>query len=192
MSLVLASASPRRQELLAMLRPNFECLPSDIDESISAGESASDYVHRMAVEKAQACPIQDAVVVAADTSVVLDEQILGKPANTDHARTLLRNLSGRTHRVLTSVAVRRGKICRSVTVETEVDFVSLSDDLIACYLLTDEPWDKAGAYGIQGFAGSFVSAIRGSYSSVVGLPLVETRELLADFGLAPMWPTHHA
>jgi septum formation protein len=175
-----------------MLFPNFECLPSDIDESIATAESASDYVHRMAVEKAQACPIQDAVVVAADTSVILDEQILGKPANTDHARTLLQTLSGRTHRVLTSVAVRRGQSYRSVTVETEVDFVPLSDDLIACYLLTDEPWDKAGAYGIQGFAGSFVSAIRGSYSSVVGLPLVETRELLAHFGLAPMGPARHA
>ena len=175
-----------------MLCPNFECLASNIDESIHANEVVLDYVLRMAVEKAQACPADDAVIVAADTSVVLDEQVLGKPVDTHHACKLLRRLSGRTHQVLTAVAVRRGQTLRSVTVVTEVDFVTLSDDLIERYLQTDEPWDKAGAYGIQGFAGSFVRTIRGSYSAVVGLPLVETRELLADFGLAPMWPTAHA
>jgi len=175
-----------------MLRPDFSCVACNIDESLRAGELPEDYVCRMAREKAQACPADGALVVSADTSVILDQRVLGKPIDRDHARALLQSLSGRTHQVLTAVAVRRGPTLRSELVATDVDFVTLSEELIDRYLSTDEPWDKAGGYGIQGFAGSFVRAIRGSYSAVVGLPLVETRELLAAFGVLTDWPNTHA
>lgn len=187
MSLVLASASPRRKALLTLLYADFQCLASDIDEAVRAQELPEDYVCRMAIEKAQACPVAEAVVLAADTSVTLNQQILGKPDNSDQARWMLQSLSGRTHQVLTAVAVRQGSVLRTSLVATDVDFVTLSTELIDRYLLTSEPWDKAGSYGIQGFAGSFVRAIRGSYSAVVGLPLAETRELLSGFGLMPTW-----
>lgn len=187
MRIVLASASPRRKELLALLYPHFECMASDIDESIGAGEMPDDYVCRMAIEKAQACAVSDGIVVAADTTVTLNNEVLGKPKNREHARTMLQRLSGCSHRVLTSVAIRLGSQLRTRLVASNVSFADLSADLIDQYLQTSEPWDKAGAYGIQGFAGSFVSTIEGSYSAVVGLPLLETRELLVQFGVAPVW-----
>lgn len=188
MRVVLASASPRRRELLGLLLEGFDCLPANIDESVRPGEAARDYVVRMAREKAGALTVSDAVVVAADTSVVMDNRILGKPDSLDEARATLASLSARTHSVHTAVAVRCNEELRDVLVTTRVGFAELDEALVEQYLQTAEPWDKAGSYGIQGFAGSFVRSIDGSYSAVVGLPLLETRELLASFGVWPQWP----
>lgn len=184
---VLASASPRRRELLSQLLLSFACVPVDIDESPFLNEGPAEYVQRLAVEKANACADASALIIAADTTVTVDGRILGKPEDYADARAMLQRLSARTHQVFTAVALRSGETLAMRCVETSVTFVSLDDDLIAEYLQTDEPWDKAGAYGIQGRAGTFVSGITGSYSAVVGLPLSETRELLAQFGVKPQW-----
>lgn len=186
MAVVLASQSPRRQELLRLLLRDFVCHPVDIDESPRAGESPADYVLRLAEEKARACD-HPGIVLAADTTVSVDGNILGKPVDPDDARAMLRALSGREHTVMTAVAVVGSERLSSRLVTTCVEFVTLDDTLIARYLASAEPWDKAGAYGIQGFAGSFVRRLTGSYSAVVGLPLTETRELLADRGVLPDW-----
>ena len=187
-ALVLASASPRRSELLKLLVSSFECRPVDIDETPRRGESPADYVVRLAREKALACSVEDAVVLAADTTVTLDGLILGKPDSREAARRILSTLSGRTHDVMTAIAARRQEQLAALLVTTRVKFAALDAPLIERYLDTAEPWDKAGAYGIQGYAGSFVRHIAGSYSAVVGLPLLETRELLARFSLSPDWP----
>lgn len=187
MTVILASASPRRKELLMQLLRDFVCAPTHIDETARPDELPADYVLRLAREKALAAPEQEAVIISADTTVALDQQILGKPESREHARDMLSQLADRTHLVHTGVAVRRGDRLLSQLVSAQVSFAPLSPVLIESYLDTDEPWDKAGAYGIQGRAGSFVRSIDGSYSAVVGLPLLETRELLADFGILPDW-----
>ena len=181
-TLVLASASPRRSQLLQLLGVAFECHPADIDETPLRGEKAADYVQRMACEKARAVAqrLNDArPVLAADTTVVLDDDILGKPADYADGLAMLARLSGREHRVMTALCLVFEGAEESCLVTTEVTFVAL--DLATCkaYLATDEPWDKAGGYGIQGLGGALVRSIHGSYSNVVGLPLAETRELLA-------------
>lgn len=186
MAVVLASQSPRRRELLGLLVHDFSCHPVDIDETPRGGEAAADYVLRLAVEKARACD-RSGIVVAADTTVSLDGGILGKPVDRDDARGMLRALSAREHSVMTAVAVVGSGRLSSRLVTTVVEFAPLDDALITRYLASAEPWDKAGAYGIQGFAGSFVRRLTGSYSAVVGLPLAETRELLADHGVLPDW-----
>ncbi len=185
MRLVLASASPRRRELLALLQVPFEVEPADIDETPVPDEVPRDYVLRMAEQKAAASHRVDAVVLAADTSVVIGNDILGKPGSRAEGRAMLSRLSGCHHQVLTAIAVRDGERLESILVATEVSFTVLGDEQIDDYLDSPEPWDKAGAYGIQGFAGSFVRSISGSYSAVVGLPLCETRDLLARFGIRP-------
>lgn len=188
MRLVLASASPRRRELLDQLRATYICDPAHIDESQLPGEAPSAYVQRMAQEKARVVAarhdIPPSVVLAADTSVVVDGSVLGKPRDRDEALAMLRRLSGRQHTVLTALCLRgaRGEHCQLVA--THVEFAALDDAACAAYLATDEPWDKAGAYGIQGVAGAFVRSIQGSYSNVVGLPLYETWQLLALYGIA--------
>lgn len=187
MKVILASASPRRRELLALLVPHFDCQPTDIDESELPDEAPENYVTRLARDKALACVSQDAVVIAADTTVALGRQILGKPNSREHAAAMLRSLSGVDHWVYTGVAVRLGDSVEARCVATRVHFCSLDENLISAYLNTEEPWDKAGAYGIQGLAGSFVERIEGSYSAVVGLPLAETRQLLALFDIEPEW-----
>ena len=179
--LVLASQSPRRRELLALLGVPFRVQPAAVDETPRAGESPDAYVARTAADKARA--VGGAAVLAADTAVVLDDTILGKPRNREDGAAMLRRLSGREHRVLTAVALRCDDREWAVTVATVVTFDRLDAARIDAYLDTDEPWDKAGAYGIQGLAGAFVRSLAGSYSSVVGLPLVETRELLIAAGL---------
>ncbi|MCL1075330.1 Maf family protein [Shewanella dokdonensis] len=185
--LLLASASPRRRELLAQLGLgivdfSFEILAADIDETQHQGEDAATYVSRLAREKAAAGHSRwqhpDGVVLGADTIVVVDDTLLGKPADAAAAHTMLQQLSGRSHKVMTAVAVTDGKHCESVLVSTDVTFCSLNTAQIAAYVASGEPMDKAGAYGIQGLGGSFISRINGSYSAVVGLPLVETRILL--------------
>lgn len=188
MKLYLASSSPRRQELLAQLERPFGLVVPEIDESMAAGESAADYVQRMAVEKAAAGLARlgaeqgAALVLAADTIVVLDGQVLGKPADAAEAAATLRQLSGRSHQVMTAFALQQGQHCSVQRVSTEVRFVALSEADIAWYWRTGEQQDKAGGYGIQGKGGVFVEAINGSYSNVVGLPLAEVRAALQAAG----------
>ena len=185
--LVLASASPRRAELLRQLGVEFEQASADIDELRQPGEGAEDYVVRLAREKSahiQRTLQADRVVLAADTCVLLDDVILGKPEDHFDALAMLARLSGREHRVLTAVCVRRVDQLEEAMTDTRVKFSTLTREQCESYLATDEPWDKAGAYGIQGLAGAFVESIQGSYSGVVGLPLAQTWELLVKLGVA--------
>ncbi|GKX64109.1 Maf-like protein [Pragia fontium] len=180
----LASASPRRRELLTLLQIPFERLVTDVEEQQMSGESAEEYVCRLAKSKAQAGVLvaeRDYPVLGADTIVVLGDQVLEKPKDADDAARILTALSGQRHLVITAIAFanQQDVMCYSVT--TEVIFRQLTEQDITAYIASGEPMDKAGAYGIQGFGGSFVRAIHGSYHAVVGLPLVETRELLAAF-----------
>ncbi|MGQ0503762.1 MAG: Maf family protein [Myxococcaceae bacterium] len=185
---VLASASPRRQELLARLGVPFSVDVASTDEGVRSGERPHDYVRRVAEEKATTVAERhpDALVLAADTSVVLGRSILGKPKNAEDAKVMLTRLSGVTHRVLTAVALA-GASRDGILVSTEVDFRPLSAEEVEWYVRTGEPMDKAGSYAIQGTGGFFVKAIRGSHSNVIGLPLVETVELLRGGGLKLPW-----
>jgi septum formation protein len=183
--LILASASPRRAELLTAAGIPFDVRPSHVDEGIHPGEDARAYACRVATEKGRAAVAQAAgrPVLAADTVVVIDGQILGKPVDEDDARRMLHLLSGRTHEVLTAVALIKDTRCDfpegarkphpvSLQVEvTSVEFARLSEDEIDWYVATGEPRDKAGAYAIQGLASRFVTRIQGSYANVVGLPV---------------------
>lgn len=186
--LILASASPRRRELLDQLGVSFTCIPAHIDESYWVDENPSNYVQRMAQEKGQAIallqPALGWAVLAADTIVVISGTVLGKPKDRADALHMLMALSGRQHSVFTalSLVTVTGMVCQLV--ETKVEFMSLSDATCEAYLATDEPWDKAGSYGIQGLAGAFVRSIEGSYSNVVGLPLCETWQLLSSNGVS--------
>ena len=186
MQFVLASASPRRKSLMQILLGHFECAVPCIDETLKSSECPQEYVLRLAEEKARVCWKEKLVVFGADTSVVLDCKILGKPQDKEQAKKHLASLSGRTHEVHTGIAIWDGRVLSTRHVRTEVDFVDLTSAMIERYLETGEIWGKAGGYAIQGYAGSFVRAIRGSYSSVVGLPLCETRELLMSMGLIPV------
>jgi septum formation protein len=183
--LILASASPRRLELLRLAGLEPVVQPADIDETPLHGEDPVPHVLRLARDKACAVTADDAVVLGADTTVVLDGEVLGKPADAATAVAMLSRLRGRTHTVWTAVAVTDplGRVAETV-VSTEVVFAPLSDAAIAAYVGTGEPLDKAGAYGIQGRAAAFIPRINGSWSNVVGLPLVETLELLRDAGVA--------
>jgi septum formation protein len=180
--LVLASGSPRRRELLGHLGVPFEIHAPDLDESPRSGESPREYVERLAREKAAA--VQGDVVLAADTAVVVDDLVLGKPADPDDAAHMLRLLSGRSHDVLSGVAVRRGARLVAVIERTEVAFVALTDEDVRWYVGTGEPLDKAGAYAVQGAGGRFVSRVEGSPSNVVGLPLHRVVPLLAAAGVS--------
>jgi septum formation protein len=189
--LYLASASPRRRELLAQVGLVPEVIVQDIDETRLAGETPETYVTRLARQKAQValrdprCRL-DLPVVAADTTVVCAGEVLGKPATREEARRMLQLLSNRTHQVLTAVAVARRDSCEVALVITQVRFRALSAAEIDAYWATGEPRDKAGAYGIQGLAAMFISRIDGSYSGVMGLPLFETLQLLRKFGVTPL------
>ncbi|MBA4503131.1 Maf family protein [Marinobacterium marinum] len=186
--LILASASPRRRELLAQIGVDFRCCAVDIDESVHPGEAAEDYVERLAREKAEACQrlYPEAVVLGSDTSVVVAGRILGKPVDEEDAVRMLMMLSGRRHQVMTAVAVVAGRQCSVETVVTEVAFVELDEARCRAYWRTGEPCDKAGAYGIQGLGAVLVQEIRGSYSAVVGLPLMQTATLLQRYEV-PVW-----
>jgi septum formation protein len=185
MRFVLASRSPRRRELLAQVGLAPEVRPAGTDEAVRPGEAAPDYVLRVAREKARA--VEGDVVLAADTSVVLDGVVLGQPADDADAARMLRALSGRAHEVLTAVCVRGPGGEDARVVRSEVEFVALDEARIRWYVASGEPRDKAGAYAVQGAGGAFVRAVRGSVSNVVGLPLAETLELLAAAGVAPPW-----
>jgi len=186
-TLVLASASPRRHELLSRLGVHYLVDVPAIDESLRPGEVARDYVARLAREKAATVHSRrgdGAPVLAADTSVVIDGDILGKPAEHFAGLSMLARLSGRTHSVITAVCLQRGDAVAAIEVETHVTFLTLSREVCEQYLATAEPWDKAGGYAIQGLGGALVRSIEGSYSNVVGLPLAETWQLLTRHGIA--------
>ncbi len=181
LNIVLASTSPRRQELLEQIGVQFATAAIDIDESIVEGETPLDYVVRLAREKALAAVShfpQQTVIVAADTTVTIDGHILGKPANRDDAFTMWDLLSGRTHQVMTGVAVAYLGQVQTVIVQTDVEFLSLTHEQMQNYWDSGEPIGKAGGYAIQGLGALFVPRIQGSYSNVVGLPLVETVALI--------------
>jgi len=183
--LVLASASPRRCELLAQIGIEFEQQVADIDETPRAGESPADYVARLALEKARAVRRAGscaAPVLGADTAVVVEGRILGKPADFADARDMLRLLSGRAHEVFSAVALVAGREAVAVSCST-VRFREIHDSEIAAYWRSGEPCDKAGGYAIQGLAAAFIERLDGSYSGVMGLPLYETAGLLDDFGI---------
>ena len=185
---VLASASPRRADLLRQIGCRFLIAPVDVDESVLPGEPAVDYVQRIALQKARAgwlvSPLSGVPVLGADTAVVVGPDIYGNPAARQQALSMLRRLSGTTHRVLSAVAMVLGERQLLSCTETQVTFRTLSPEECERYWQTGEPVDKAGAYAIQGLGGVFVTAIKGSYSSVVGLPLAETCQLLQAFDIA--------
>jgi len=179
--LVLASASPRRRELLAAAGHSFEVLPSTVEEIQLPGEAPETFARRVALEKA--CDVASrrpgACVLAADTVVVVDGCLFGKPAGRDDARHMLQMLSGRAHRVLTAVAlVDAAATVDEVLIESVVEFRSLAIAELEAYLDSAEPYDKAGAYAVQGEAKKFVKAVRGSYSNVIGLPMEAVTDLL--------------
>lgn len=181
-SIYLASQSPRRRELLDQIGVQFELLNADIDETPLDNEAAGDYVKRLAIEKAtagQSIATADKPVLGADTIVVLDNQLLGKPRNKEHAISMLLALSGRQHQVMTAVALVQGDVTVSDVVTTSVTFRTISEQEALNYWDTDEPKDKAGGYGIQGLGAQFVEKIDGCYFAVVGLPLMKTQQLLS-------------
>jgi septum formation protein len=182
---ILASASPRRRELLTLIGIGHEVRPADIDESVLPGERPTEHAERLARTKASviAAAFPAALVVGSDTIVVVDDDILGKPRDEPEAARMLRRLSGRRHTVYTAVAVARGARVESGVERVEVVFRSLGDDEIARYIATREPMDKAGAYGIQGFGATIVERIEGDYFAVMGLPLRRMVGLMERLGV---------
>ncbi|MEG3126427.1 Maf family protein [Pantoea cypripedii] len=183
-TLYLASGSPRRRELLTQLGLQFERLITHVEEQRLPAEAAEVYVRRLAADKALAgvaVAPQDLPVLGADTIVVLNGEVLEKPADAAHATRMLSKLSGQTHQVMTAVTLADHKQQLDCLVVTDVTFRKITAEEIAHYIASGEPMDKAGAYGIQGMGGNFVRKINGSYHAVVGLPLVETGELLSNF-----------
>ena len=189
---ILASQSPRRRELLALVGIAHEVRPADVDESPLPGEAPVPHAERLARAKADTLARRhpDALVVAADTVVVIDGDILGKPRDAAHAREMLARLAGREHTVVTAVAVSRGERVASAVERVLVRFRPLSDAEIAAYVGTGEPMDKAGAYGIQGYGATIVERIDGDFFAVMGLPLATVvrlaRELGAAYAFAPL------
>lgn len=185
----LASRSPRRSELLALLGLDFGVLALEVPEQRAPGEPPEDYVRRVAREKAGAGLLQvmgnpEALVLGADTEVVLDDEVFGKPGDAGEAAAMLRRLSGRTHRVLSAVSlVSRDREAQAFSV-SEVRFGELDDAAIDAYVASGEPQGKAGGYAVQGRAQAFIAHLSGSYSGVMGLPLYETARLLRQFGVA--------
>lgn len=197
----LASKSPRRRELLRQIGLRHELLllrnepprGPDVSEEAIHGETPDDYVARVTREKAEFAwkvllmrklPLRP--ILAADTTIVIDGEILGKPANPPEALQMLQTLSGRTHQVLTAVAVQHHEQLWQTTQVSEVTFSSLPDDIIKTYCATGEPYDKAGGYGIQGMAAVFIARINGSYSGIMGLPLFETAQILQKAGISTL------
>jgi septum formation protein len=183
--LILASSSPRRSELLRLAGLDFTVEPADIDERVQEGESPATYVQRLAMEKAQAIwerhaaeDREDLMVLGADTTVVCEGAILGKPADQAEARSMLEKLAGRTHQVLTGIAVVSARGLFSEVDITQVFFDLISEQEMVQYLASGEPLDKAGAYGIQGYAARWIPRVEGCFFNVMGLPLARTMALL--------------
>jgi septum formation protein len=180
---ILASASPRRRELLSLIGIEHEVRPANIDETYLPGEAAREHAERLAREKAGAIEVPEAITIGSDTIVVVDGRVLGKPRDREHAAEMLRQLSGRSHVVMTGVAAKwRGKLVSGLE-EVGVTFRPLRDDEIDRYIDTGEPMDKAGAYGIQGFGATIVERVDGDYFAVMGLPLNRLARLLETLGL---------
>jgi septum formation protein len=182
--IILASHSPRRAELLSQVGIEFRVQAADVDERVQADEGAADYVERVALAKARAVHAlsPDLPVLGADTAVVLDQQILGKPVDRDDAIAMLLRLSGRTHEVLTGVAVVAEQEQYRLSV-SRVVFRQITEQEAASYWATGEPADKAGSYAVQGLAAAFIERLEGSYSGIMGLPLFETMQLLNAAGV---------
>ena len=186
--LVLASSSPRRRELLDQLGVTYLLDSPEIDETPNPEEPAADYVQRIATSKAlevaRRHDLSQNLILAADTTVVVDDCVLGKPVDMMDGLAILARLSGRRHTVMTAICLCSDQQTSTELVSTDVEFIQLTRELCEAYLATEEPWDKAGGYGIQGLGGAFVRAIYGSYSNVVGLPLTETWQLLCANGIS--------
>jgi septum formation protein len=182
---VLASASPRRRDLLNLIGIVHEVRPANIDETMRPDEVPRRHAERLAREKASAIAMRDPdlITIGADTIVVVDGNVLGKPVDKEDAARMLGMLSGREHTVITAVAVSRGKKLRSSVEEVQVTFRSLGKDEIDAYIATGEPMDKAGAYGIQGYGATIVERVEGDYFAVMGLPLVRLVGLMRDVGV---------
>jgi septum formation protein len=180
---ILASSSPRRRELLALIGLVYEVLPADVDETLLSGETPEGYAERLARAKAAKSALPGTVSIGSDTIVVMDGEVLGKPRDGREAATMLRRLSGRSHTVMTAIAVAYDGDVTSEVVEVGVTFRALRDDEIDDYIRTGEPLDKAGAYGIQGFGATIVDAVDGDFFAVMGLPLNRLIRLLEKVGL---------
>ena len=183
-SIILASKSPRRRELIALITDDFEVITAEEAEILPAGIAPEDAPAYLAQCKAQAVAknYPDKVVIGADTVVLLDGEVLGKPRDAEDAFAMLRGLSGRAHTVITGCCLIRGTLRRTFSVTTRVEFYPLSDSEIAAYIATGEPFDKAGAYGIQGRGSLLVKGIEGDYFNVVGLPVAALSRELRDMG----------
>jgi septum formation protein len=181
--LILASASPRRRELLTQAGLRFDVLPAHVDESRHSGEDPTAYVQRLALEKAQVVSAKHPgdIVLGADTTVVLNGEVLNKPADAVEAEHMLRALSGQVHQVTTGIAVVRGMDFRQHVEATTVYFAQIPEPDLAHYLATGDSLDKAGAYGIQGYAARWITRIDGDFFNVMGLPIAATVRLLAEF-----------
>jgi septum formation protein len=187
---ILASSSPRRRQLLDLVGITHEVKPSDIDETLIVGELPEQYAERLAREKVAvvAESVPDALVIGADTIVVIDDMVLGKPQDVGEAESMLRRLSGRSHTVMTAVAATHdGRVASGVEI-VDVTFLPLSDAEISRYVATGEPMDKAGAYGIQGYGATIVRRIDGDYFAVMGLSLVRLVALLREIGVGYDFP----
>ena len=182
---ILASASPRRRELLTLIGIAHTVMPADVDESIHPDEAPAVYAERLARAKASTIPVADtaSITIGSDTIVVIDDRVLGKPRDRRDAMEMLRTLSGRTHTVYTAVAVRRGEHLVSGVEHVAVTFRALGDATIESYIATGEPMDKAGAYGIQGYGATIVERIDGDYFAVMGMPLGRLVDLMAQVGV---------
>ena len=184
--LILASGSPRRHEILTNLGVQFTSLSPDIDENIIDNERPTDYVSRLAREKCKsvfARSAQQVVVLGSDTSILIDQKILTKPSCEDHSVEMLMSLSGKWHQVLTAVAVMDNQTMEQILVSSDVEFCQLNEAMCRTYWRTGEPADKAGSYAIQGIGSRFVRQIQGSYTAIVGLPAMQTAQLLERFAV---------
>ena len=184
--LILASGSPRRRDILTNLGVQFTSVSPDIDESIIDNELATDYVSRLARQKCTsvfAKSAQKVVVLGSDTSILVNQQILTKPSCEDHSVEMLMSLSGRWHQVMTAVAVMDDQRIEQILVSSDVEFCKLSEAMCRTYWQTGEPADKAGSYAIQGIGSRFVKQIQGSYTAIVGLPAMQTAQLLEHFAV---------
>ncbi len=181
--IILASASPRRRELISLITDDFEIHTADVDETIEKGTSPEDAVMLLSLKKAKAVSdlFNGRIVIGADTVVVCDAKILGKPQNRENAKEMLRSLSGRTHQVLTGVTITDGKKTDTFFVSSDVTFLSLTEDEICSYVDSGETDDKAGAYAIQGKGSLFVEKINGDYFNIVGFPVSEVNRHLKSF-----------